>query len=261
MSKNVKKVALVTGASSGIGEAVAEVLASAGYKVYGTSRRGGKAGERSFEMLSLDVTSDASAEAAVREVIRANGRIDLLVNNAGFGTWSAFADTPWHDVERLIDLDLRALTFLTHHFIGGMKARGRGRIMNVASFLAYAPCPDFATYGAAKAYVLSLSEALDHELKGSGVRVFVTCPGGTRTNFTEAAGQRLTKVGQRSLMTSEAVARLSVKKMLRGRRTYIPGWMNVLSGLFLRLVPRTFRPAFMRTAMGAGVEKPKLGRA
>ena len=83
MDNVVKKVALVTGASSGIGEATAERLVKAGYKVYGTSRRGGKAGERSFEMLSLDVTSDASADAAVREIIRANGRIDLLVNNAG----------------------------------------------------------------------------------------------------------------------------------------------------------------------------------
>src|SRR3954468_13038961 len=91
MGNAAKKVALVTGASSGIGEAVAERLASAGYKVYGTSRRAAKAGERSFEMLSLDVTSDESAEAAVREVIRAHGRIDLLVNNAGFSVAPAAA--------------------------------------------------------------------------------------------------------------------------------------------------------------------------
>lgn len=265
------QTALVTGASGGIGADLARELAALGANLVITARSADKLAALADELrakhavtvtvVAADLATREGPATLAAEVDRQGLVIDLLVNNAGFGTWSAFADTPWHDVERLIDLDLRALTFLTHHFIGGMKARGRGRIMNVASFLAYAPCPDFATYGAAKAYVLSLSEALDHELKGTGVRVFVTCPGGTRTNFTEAAGQRLTKVGQRSLMTSEAVARLSVKKMLRGRRTYIPGWMNVLSGLFLRLVPRTFRPAFMRTAMGAGVEKPKLGRA
>ena len=128
-------------------------------------------------------------------------------------------------------------------------------MMNVASFLALAPCPEFAVYAAAKSYVLSFTEALDVELKKTGVRAFATCPGATRTNFSQAAGQRLTKVGERTLMSSADVARLSVVKMLRGRRTYIPGFFNVLSAFLVGLLPRTLRPGFISTAMRAGVEK------
>lgn len=260
------QIALVTGASGGIGAELARELARLGADLIITARSSDKleavaASLRAdhgvgVTVIAADLATREGPRMLVEKVDSLGLVVDVLVNNAGFGTWSGFADTPWVEVERLIDLDMRALTLLTHHFVGGMRARRRGPIMNVASFLAFAPCPDFATYAAAKAYVLSLTEALDHELKKTGVRAFATCPGGTRTEFTKAAGQRLNKVGERSLMSAEAVARLSVKKMLRGRRTYIPGWMNVVSGWFLRLVPRAFRPGFMRMAMGAGVEGP-----
>ncbi|MFO0744294.1 MAG: SDR family oxidoreductase [Myxococcota bacterium] len=262
------QTALVTGASGGIGADLARELAALGAHLVITARSKDKLEALAAELrarhgvevhvFALDLCARGGAAELAAAVDGAGLTIDVLVNNAGFATWAAFADTRWDDIERLIDLDLRALTFLTHHFVGGMKARGRGHIMNVASFLAFAPCPNLAVYAAAKGYVLSLTEALDYELKKTGVRAFATCPGGTRTGFSEAAGQRLKKVGERSLMTSASVARLSVKKMLRGRRTYIPGWMNVVSGWVLRLVPRTFRPGFMKAAMGAGVEAPKV---
>jgi len=260
------QTALVTGASGGIGADIARELAALGAHLVLTARSHDKLealatelrarGAITVTVIAIDLATREGPAALAAEVERLGLVIDVLVNNAGFGTWAALSDTPWGDVERLLDLDVRALTFLTHHFVRGMKARGRGHIMNVASFLAFAPCPDFATYAAAKGYVLSLTEALDHELKKTGVRAFATCPGGTRTSFTDAAGQTLTNIGKRSLMTSEAVAKKSVHKMLRGRRTYIPGFMNVLSGFFLRLVPRTFRPAFMAAVMGAGIERP-----
>ena len=261
------QTALVTGASGGIGADLARELASLGANLVVTARSRDKLEALAAELRERHgirvtvfvadlATRDGPAELAAA-VDGAGLVIDLLVNNAGLGTWAAFVDTPWDEVERLIDLDLRALTYLTHHFVRGMKDRRRGRIMNVAAFVALTPCPNFAVYAAAKSYVLSLTEALDYELKKTGVRAFTTCPGGTRTNFSDAAGQRLKKVGQRSLMTSHEVARLSVKKMLRGRRTYIPGFLNVMSAWVVAMLPRTLRPGFMATAMGAGVEDPK----
>ena len=184
MDKNVKKVALVTGASSGIGEAVAEVLASAGYKVYGTSRRGAKPGERSFEMLSLDVTSDASAEAAVREVIRANGRIDLLVNNAGFSVSPAAAgESSIEQTRAIFDTNFFGLVRMTNAVLPQMRKQGSGRIINIGSVLGFMPAPYMALYGATKHAVAGYSESLDHELRTRGIRVSVVEPAYTRTQF------------------------------------------------------------------------------
>lgn len=258
--------ALVTGASGGIGADIARELGALGANLVITARSRDKLEALAAELRErhgVEVTvivADLASQKGPRELIaaveQAGLAIDLLVNNAGVGAWARFLDTPLEQIEALINLDLMALTALTHHFARGMKARGRGRIMNVASFLALTPCPNFAVYAAAKAYVLHLTEALDHELRGTGVRAFATCPGGTRTSFSEAAGQRLKRAGERALMTSAEVARISVKKMMRGRRMVIPGFINVLSGWILALLPRALRPGFMATAMGAGVERP-----
>lgn len=184
MSKNVKKVALVTGASSGIGEAVAELLASAGYKVYGTSRRGAKAGERSFEMLSLDVTSDASAEAAVREVIRSEGRIDLLVNNAGFSVAPAAAgESSLEQTRAIFDTNFFGLVRMTNAVLPPMRKQGSGRIINIGSVLGFMPAPYMALYSATKHAVEGYSESLDHELRTRGIRVSVVEPAYTQTQF------------------------------------------------------------------------------
>lgn len=261
-----QQTALVTGASGGIGADIARELASLGADLVITARSADRLEALALELRERHavtvavIPADLSASAGVEALIAAVDRehqIDILVNNAGLGLWGPFVESTWADVERQLQVDLMALTRLSHHFAPTMKARGRGRIMNVASFLALSPCPDFAVYAAAKSYVLSLTEALDVELKKTGVRCFATCPGGTRTGFSQVAGQRLNKVGERSLMTSAEVARLSVTKMLRGRRTYIPGWLNVVSAWFVGLLPRTLRPGFMSTAMRAGVERAR----
>jgi len=214
MDNVAKKVALVTGASSGIGEAVAERLAKAGYKVYGTSRRGAKAGERSFEMLSLDVTSDASAEAAVREVIRANGRIDLLVNNAGFSVAPAAAGESSMDQTRAIfDTNFFGLVRMTNAVLPRMRAQGSGRIINIGSVLGFMPAPYMALYSATKHAVEGYSESLDHELRTRGIRVSVVEPAYTKTQFeantlepdAQLEEYRATRAALRQLMT-EAVA-------------------------------------------------------
>src|SRR5438034_11439793 len=178
------KIALVTGASSGIGEATAERLAKAGYKVYGTSRRGAQAGKRSFEMLPLDVTSDESVEAAISEVMRRDGRIDLLVNNAGFGVAPAGAEESSIDQARSIfETNFFGLFRMTRAVVPHMRRQGSGRIINIGSVLGFLPMPYGALYAATKHAVAGYSESLDHELRTRGIRVSVIEPAYTKTPF------------------------------------------------------------------------------
>jgi NAD(P)-dependent dehydrogenase (short-subunit alcohol dehydrogenase family) len=178
------KVAFVTGASSGIGEATAERLAAAGYRVYGTSRRGGQAGRRAFEMLTLDVTSDESIEAAVSEVIRREGRIDLLVNNAGFSTAPAGAEESSIEQARAIfDTNFFGIVRMTRAVVPHMRRQGSGRILNIGSVLGLLPMPYMALYSATKHAVEGYSESLDHELRTKGIRVSVIEPAYTKSKF------------------------------------------------------------------------------
>ena len=178
------KTAIVTGASSGIGEATAERLAKAGYNVYGTSRRGARAGKRSFEMLSLDVTSDESVQAAVDEVMRSSGRIDLLVNNAGFGVAPAGAEESSIAQSRAIfDTNFFGIVRMTRAVVPHMRRQGGGRIINIGSVLGFLPMPYGALYAATKHAVEGYSESLDHELRTRGIRVSVIEPAYTKTQF------------------------------------------------------------------------------
>ena len=177
-------VALVTGASSGIGEATAKRLAMAGYKVYGTSRRGAQAGQRSFEMLPLDVTSDESVEAVVREVIRLGGRIDLLVNNAGFSVAPAGAEeSSMEQARSIFDTNFFGIVRMTRAVVPHMRHEGAGRIINIGSILGFLPRPYNALYAATKHAIEGYSESLDHELRTRGIRVLVIEPGYTKTQF------------------------------------------------------------------------------
>jgi len=159
------KTALVTGASSGIGEATAERLAMAGYKVYGTSRRAAKASQRSFELLPLDVTSDESVEATIREVLRAEGR-------SSTGQARSIFDTNFFGIVRM-----------TRAVVPHMRQQGSGRIINIGSVLGFLPAPYMALYSATKHAVEGYSESLDHELRTRGIRVSVIEPAYTKTQF------------------------------------------------------------------------------
>jgi NAD(P)-dependent dehydrogenase (short-subunit alcohol dehydrogenase family) len=184
MPTNNVKIALVTGASSGIGKATAERLAASGYKVFGTSRRGAQAGNSALETLALDVTSDGSVEAAVSEVMRRDGRIDLLVNNAGFGVAPAAAEESSLDQARSIfDTNFFGLVRMTRAVVPHMQAQGTGRIINIGSVLGFLPMPYMALYSATKHAVAGYSESLDHELRTRGIRVSVVEPAYTRTPF------------------------------------------------------------------------------
>src|SRR3990170_6895061 len=184
-------IALVTGASSGIGEATAERLAKAGYKVYGTSRRGAQTDQRSFEMLPLDVTSDESVATAVKELFRSEGRIDLLVNNAGFGVAPAGAEESSLEQARAIfETNFFGIVRMTRAVVPHMRRQGAGRIINVGSVLGFLPMPYGALYAATKHAIAGYSESLDHELRTRGIRVSVIEPAYTKTpfdaNFLEA---------------------------------------------------------------------------
>jgi NAD(P)-dependent dehydrogenase (short-subunit alcohol dehydrogenase family) len=180
----VSRIAIVTGASSGIGEATAVRLAQAGYRVYGTSRRGAQAGKRSYEMLALDVTSDASVEAAVSEVVRSAGRIDLLVNNAGFGVAPAGAEeSSIEQAESIFATNFFGVVRMTRAVLPHMRRQGRGRIINIGSVLGFLPMPYGALYAATKHAIEGYSESLDHELRTRGIRVSVIEPAYTRTPF------------------------------------------------------------------------------
>ena len=178
------KTAIVTGASSGIGEATAERLAKAGYKVYGTSRRGAQAGKRSFEMLTLDVTSDESVAVAVREVIAKEGQIDLLVNNAGFGVAPAAAEeSSIAQARSIFDTNFFGMVRMTRAVVPHMRRRGAGRIINIGSVLGFLPMPFGALYAATKHAIEGYSESLDHELRTRGIRVSIIEPAYMKTQF------------------------------------------------------------------------------
>jgi len=178
------KIALVTGASSGIGQATAERLARAGYKVYGTSRRGGHAADRSFEMLALDVTSDESVEAAVHKLMQLESRIDLLVNNAGFGVAPAGAEeSSLEQARSIFDTNFFGIVRMTRAVLPQMRRQASGRIINIGSVLGFLPMPYMALYSASKHAVAGYSESLDHELRTLGIRVSVVAPAYINTPF------------------------------------------------------------------------------
>ncbi|EGI75495.1 oxidoreductase [Hylemonella gracilis] len=193
-SKTTRRVALVTGASSGIGEATALQLIAAGFTVYGTSRRGAAGAHRAFPLLALDVTNDASVQAAIAELVRREGRIDLLVNNAGIGITGAAEESSIEQVRALFETNFHGVVRVTNAVLPLMRKQRSGRILNVGSGLGLIPSPFSAYYSATKHALEGYSESLDHEVRGFGIRIAVIEPGATRTSFessTAAADQPL----------------------------------------------------------------------
>jgi len=184
MSKKELGVAIVTGASSGIGQATAELLANSGYKVYGTSRKEVPPAQRSYKMITLDVNSEASIEAAIKEVVNIEGRIDLVVNNAGFGVAPGGAEeSSMEQTKMIFDTNFLGIVRMTRAVVPYMRKQGKGRIINIGSILGLIPAPYMATYAATKHAVEGYSESLDHELRTRGIRVSVVEPGYTNTHF------------------------------------------------------------------------------
>jgi short-subunit dehydrogenase len=203
-----KKIAIVTGASSGIGEATAELLANSGYKVYGTSRKAAQLPHRSYKMIALDVTSEASIEAALKQVIETEGRIDLLVNNAGVGVAPGGAEeSSIEQTKQIFDTNFFGIVRMTRAVVPYMRKQGAGRIINIGSILGLIPAPYMATYAATKHAVEGFSESIDHELRTKGIRVSVIEPAYTNTQF-EANTQEVDSKLEEYSTARKALAKL-----------------------------------------------------
>ena len=184
MAVKTDQIALVTGASSGIGAAAAAELVQAGFTVYGTSRKATAGEERNgIVFLPLDVTKDESVAAVVREVLERSGRIDVLVNNAGFGTAGAAEESSVEQARALFETNLFGAMRMTRAVVPHMREQGSGRVINVSSVLGFVPAPFGALYAASKHAIEGYSESMDHEVREYGVRVLLVEPAYTRTSF------------------------------------------------------------------------------
>lgn len=185
MNKTNPGVALVTGASSGIGRATAKALQKAGYRVFGTSRRAVARRNDGIAMLTCDVTDDASVAKLVEDVLAEAGRIDLLVNNAGVGLFGGAEESSLAQAQALFDVNVFGVIRMTNAVLPIMRRQRKGRIINLSSAHGFIPAPYFALYSSTKHAVEGYSQSLDHELRTLGIRVTVVEPTYTRTAFDE----------------------------------------------------------------------------
>jgi short-subunit dehydrogenase len=239
---------LITGASSGIGLELARICAAHRHDLVLVARRGDAlaalaqeaeaAGVRA-DILVSDLSAPGAAAAIASRVHELGLEIDGLVNNAGYGVFGPFSETSIDAERAMLQVNVVALTELTKLLVAPMIARGRGRILNVASTAAFLPGPLMAVYYASKAYVLSFSEAITDELRGTGVTVTVLCPGPTTSGFQQAANLAESKmVAGKTLPTSHEVAEAGYVAMMAGTPLEIPGWRNKLVAFLPRIVPR-----------------------
>jgi uncharacterized protein len=247
------QTALVTGASGGLGADFARQLASRGANLILVARREEqlrliaaeieKTYSVSAQIAALDLVAPGAPETLYRQLQEKGTRVDILVNNAGFGIFGEFASVPWEREKAMLELDIITLTHMTKLFIPDMLARRSGYILQVSSIGAYQPSPTYATYSAAKAYVLSMGEAINYELRQSGVSVTVVSPGVTKTEFLNVAGQSPTLYQRLVMMESPTVARIGIDAMLRRRSSVVPGFLNSLTAFSTRFMPRRLQAA------------------
>ena len=238
---------LITGASSGIGEVFARRLAARGRNVLLVARSDdklvtlcnelGRSNSIRAQHVALDLSLPDSAERLFEETKKRGLSIDLLVNNAGFGSFGDFSKADLERELNMIDLNVKSLVELTYRFLQPMRERKQGAIINVASTAAFQAVPFMATYAATKAFVLSFSEALWEENRPFGIKVMALCPGVTETNFFEAA--RGKKPPARASQTPEEVVETALRGLAHGKSHIISGWINRAMTESERLVPRS----------------------
>ncbi len=240
--------AVVTGASSGIGAELARQLAAAGADVILVARRKDRlealaaelrsAHGGAAEVLALDLGLPGAGKALWDATEGAGKPIDILINNAGFGSHGAFLDLPLERTLEQLQLNLVTLTESCHHFGHSMKARGRGHILNVASIGAWLSTPNYATYTAGKAYVRNFSEALAFELRPMGVVVSCLCPGPTDTEFVDVAGHAMKSWQKKFFMDAGSCARIGLEALFAERPNVIAGASNKAMMFTMRFLPR-----------------------
>lgn len=264
MTTATRRTALITGASGGIGEELARIFAARGFDLVLIARSADKLGGLARElrdrhgveadMIAVDLADPAAPSRVLADLQRARRSVDVLGNNAGFAGYGPFVESDPDEVLGMIQVNIAALTGLTRLLLPGMVERRWGRVLNVASTAAFMPGPLMSVYYATKAYVLSFSEGLHEELKGSGVTITALCPGPTRTGFQARARMEDSKlVRGREIMDARTVASAGFEGLMRGRAVVIPGRINQIQAFLPRLLPRaavrgTVRRAQERTS-------------
>jgi len=249
VSSQTRSTALITGASGGIGLALAKLLAADGHNLVLVARSEDRlrqiadelslAHRISANVVAVDLARANAAELVVQALGEKQLTVDLLVNNAGFGAYGPFAENPLDDVLGMIQVNVLALSHLTRLLLPAMLARGSGKILNMASIAAFQPGPLMAVYFATKAYVLSFSEALASEVAGTGVTVTVACPGPIQSGFQERSGMGAAKlIHGKKLVGPEPAAQAALQALKSGKTVVIPGFSNKLLALAARRAPR-----------------------
>lgn len=249
-----KQWVLITGASSGIGKALALEFAAHGFNLFLTARNAESLGQVAGECAQksgietkthlADLSDSKAVDELLRALSAASIEIEILVNNAGFGVMGGFAQTDVETELKMLDVQLAATLKLTKALLPPMIARKSGRILNVASVYSFAPVPFQAVYSACKAFMLSFSESLSEELKVTGVSVTVVCPGTTQSEFRARAG--IEEKNKSAGVTAESVARIAVRQTLRGKRLVVPGFLNRLFVFSTRRLPVSLVPRIVR---------------
>jgi short-subunit dehydrogenase len=261
----LKPITLITGASAGIGAALAKVFARKGHEVVLVARRANQLraiadaiAEENLprpHVLAIDLSERDATDRLAGELRAAGLEPDFVVNNAGFGLLGSAASLDRAEQLAMIDLNMRSLTDLSLRFVDSL-ARHHGGILNVASVASFMPGPNMAVYHATKAYVLSFSEALHHELKPLGVRVTALCPGPVPTEFQLRAGIPKNYFPRILSRTAGRVAREAYDGLMSGQRVVVPGSTNKLTVLLPRLLPRAWMLALVRMSRGDRRRRP-----
>lgn len=248
VSIDTSGLALVTGASSGIGAELARALARRKIPLVLTARRVERLEQLRAELtqahgvevtvIAHDLDDPRSGEWLCAELERRGLQISMLINNAGFGLYGEFVSQPLEEIESLLHVNVLALTSLSRLLAASMARRGGGRVLNVASMISFTPAARMALYSASKAYVLALSQALDGELRPRGVRVSALCPGFTATEFNDVAAWPESLLMKVMMLKASHVAEAGVAGMLRGKRVIVPGWHYKLTAFVTRFLPR-----------------------
>jgi hypothetical protein len=247
--QNMKRTALITGASSGFGVEFAKSFAKDGYDLVLVARRLDRLNSLAKELrdkykvniivFGKDLNKMEEVQSVYDTLLKDKVHIDFLVNNAGLGDFGNFHESEWIKDEQMLDVNIKALTKLTYLFVKPMVETGFGKILNVASTAAFQPGPLLAVYFATKAYVLSFSEAVSNELKGTGVTMTILCPGASESEFLSVAKLEDSMLFKRKRVpTSKEVVDFGYKEMMKGRMTVIHGFSNKMGAFASRFVPR-----------------------
>jgi short-subunit dehydrogenase len=241
------KYALITGASSGIGQELALLMAQNGHNLFLVARsenvlkelQGRWEKEFSIKVgyLALDLSIPGHASILYEHCKTAGIEVEYLVNNAGYGDYGKVESAKLDTYANLLQLNIVALTELTALFANDMRQRGFGRILNIGSIAAFQPCPNLAVYGASKSYVMNFTEALNFELRGTGVSATVLNPGVTETGFVARANMHHAANANKGLMSAREVAETGYQAMMNGKLNVVPGWKNRLLSFGSRTMP------------------------